>query len=227
MSLERTDIKYSSDFREKQIKVLQETIRNMQTQVLQTKMREQKDQKLIEQLERKLKEAGVKQLLLKTRIKETSAKLQKDNKDATTATSTDSSDTNQIIDIDAINEDDDEIKIIEDNLPQQPECKENDKRLNKELEENEAEETSSMQTAPAAVQAEAEIEQKAELELKTDKSAKMQPEHSEVSPQKLNNVPCMFIRLFSIFLFTPSSRQPLQLCSMPQKLKSLHSLPRF
>ncbi|XP_050335554.1 ecto-NOX disulfide-thiol exchanger 1 [Bactrocera neohumeralis] len=74
MSHVRTDIKYDNDYREKQIKVLQETIRNMQTQLMQTKMREQKDNKTIEQLERKLKEAGVKQLLLKTRIKETTNK---------------------------------------------------------------------------------------------------------------------------------------------------------
>ncbi|KAH8372198.1 hypothetical protein KR093_010564 [Drosophila rubida] len=71
MSVERSDCVQ----REKQIKVLQETIRNMQTQLLQTKLREQKDLKTIEQLERNLKEAGVKQLLLKTKIKETVDKL--------------------------------------------------------------------------------------------------------------------------------------------------------
>ncbi|XP_016967219.1 ecto-NOX disulfide-thiol exchanger 2 isoform X1 [Drosophila biarmipes] len=71
MTLERSDYVQ----REKQIKVLQETIRNMQTQLLQTKLREQKDTKVIEQLERNLKEAGVKQLLLKTKIKETADKL--------------------------------------------------------------------------------------------------------------------------------------------------------
>ncbi|TDG49639.1 hypothetical protein AWZ03_003877 [Drosophila navojoa] len=71
MSVERSDCVQ----REKQIKVLQETIRNMQTQLLQTKLREQKDCKTIEQLERNLKEAGVKQLLLKTKIKETADKL--------------------------------------------------------------------------------------------------------------------------------------------------------
>lgn len=71
MSVERSDYVQ----REKQIKVLQETIRNMQTQLLQTKLREQKDTKIIEQLERNLKDAGVKQLLLKTKIKETADKL--------------------------------------------------------------------------------------------------------------------------------------------------------
>ncbi|XP_022216707.2 ecto-NOX disulfide-thiol exchanger 1 isoform X2 [Drosophila obscura] len=77
MSLERSDYVQ----REKQIKVLQETIRNMQTQLLQTKLREQKDTKHIEQLERNLKDAGVKQLLLKTKIKETADKLK--DKEAT------------------------------------------------------------------------------------------------------------------------------------------------
>lgn len=71
MTLERSDYVQ----REKQIKVLQETIRNMQTQLLQTKLREQKDNKTIEQLERNLKDAGIKQLLLKTKIKETVDKL--------------------------------------------------------------------------------------------------------------------------------------------------------
>ncbi|XP_017844146.2 uncharacterized protein LOC108600854 isoform X2 [Drosophila busckii] len=71
MSVERSDCVQ----REKQIKVLQETIRNMQTQLLQTKLREQKDVKTIEILERNLKDAAVKQLLLKTKIKETADKL--------------------------------------------------------------------------------------------------------------------------------------------------------
>ncbi|KAH8368591.1 hypothetical protein KR200_007741, partial [Drosophila serrata] len=76
MNLERSDYVQ----REKQIKVLQETIRNMQTQLLQTKLREQKDTKTIEHLERNLKDAGVKQLLLKTKIKEVADKLK--NKEA-------------------------------------------------------------------------------------------------------------------------------------------------
>ncbi|BFF97879.1 ecto-NOX disulfide-thiol exchanger 1 [Drosophila madeirensis] len=81
ISLERSDYVQ----REKQIKVLQETIRNMQTQLLQTKLREQKDTKHIEQLERNLKDAGVKQLLLKTKIKETADKL-KDKEASLSAT---------------------------------------------------------------------------------------------------------------------------------------------
>lgn len=130
MSLERTDLKYNSDFREKQMKVLQETIRNMQTQLLQTKMREQKDAKTIEQLEKRLKEAGVKQLLLKTKIRETYEKLRE--KEACASVFSESSeiqdvdeevlvqnpmamkqDNSQIIDID-VDKSDDEVKIVED-----------------------------------------------------------------------------------------------------------------
>ncbi|XP_067644529.1 uncharacterized protein [Eurosta solidaginis] len=70
MSHDKTDTKHDSDYREKQIKVLQETIRNMQTQLIQIKIREQKDNKFIQHLERKLKEANVKELLLKTKIKD-------------------------------------------------------------------------------------------------------------------------------------------------------------
>ncbi|XP_061386092.1 ecto-NOX disulfide-thiol exchanger 2-like, partial [Musca vetustissima] len=114
MSLERTDLKYNSDFREKQMKVLQETIRNMQTQLLQTKMREQKDAKHIEMLEKRLKEAGVKQLLLKTKIKETNEKL----RDAMGEVK--KYDNSEVIDIDVDKnedeeneDDDDEVKILE------------------------------------------------------------------------------------------------------------------
>ncbi|XP_065359235.1 ecto-NOX disulfide-thiol exchanger 2 [Calliphora vicina] len=129
MSLERTDLKYNSDFREKQMKVLQETIRNMQTQLLQTKMREQKDAKTIEQLEKRLKEAGVKQLLLKTKIRETNEKLkdreacasvysesseiQDLDEEIVSQTTSKKQDNSQIIDID-VDKSDDEVKIIED-----------------------------------------------------------------------------------------------------------------
>ena len=124
MSLERTDLKYNSDFREKQMKVLQETIRNMQTQLLQTKMREQKDAKTIEQLEKRLTEAGVKQLLLKTKIRETNEKLR--DREACASVYSESSEVqdldedttkkqenSQIIDID-VDKSDDEVKIIDD-----------------------------------------------------------------------------------------------------------------
>lgn len=100
MSVERSDCVQ----REKQIKVLQETIRNMQTQLLQTKLREQKDIKTIEQLERNLKEAGVKQLLLKTKIKETVDKLK--DKEANNASNSNASNTEYSSDSCSRNEDD-------------------------------------------------------------------------------------------------------------------------
>uniref|UniRef100_A0A1A9WSP9 Ecto-NOX disulfide-thiol exchanger 1/2 domain-containing protein n=1 Tax=Glossina brevipalpis TaxID=37001 RepID=A0A1A9WSP9_9MUSC len=124
MSLERTDLKYNSEFREKQIKVLQETIRNMQTQLLQTKIREQKDNKTIEQLEKRLKESAVKQLLLKTKIRETTEKL-KDREQSSVNSETSefcdldelgeknrNIDNSEIIDID-VDKSDDEVKIVE------------------------------------------------------------------------------------------------------------------
>ncbi|XP_055902486.1 ecto-NOX disulfide-thiol exchanger 2 [Eupeodes corollae] len=74
MTLVKSDIKSDTDFRDKQIKVLQETIRNMQTQLLENKSRERKDATKIDDLEQKLKEANVKQLLLKTKIVEVSAR---------------------------------------------------------------------------------------------------------------------------------------------------------
>uniref|UniRef100_A0A034VQ70 Ecto-NOX disulfide-thiol exchanger 2 n=2 Tax=Bactrocera dorsalis TaxID=27457 RepID=A0A034VQ70_BACDO len=121
MSHVRTDIKYDNDYREKQIKVLQETIRNMQTQLMQTKMREQKDNKTIEQLERKLKEAGVKQLLLKTRIKETT------NKRRDRGSSSINSETSEILideteDIDVDDEDDNDVEevAVEDSTRHKP-----------------------------------------------------------------------------------------------------------
>lgn len=79
----------------------------MQTQLLQMKMREQKDNKTIEQLERKLKEAGVKQLLLKTRIKETT------NKRRDRETSSINSDNSEIFIDEAEDIDDDDDNDVE------------------------------------------------------------------------------------------------------------------
>ncbi|EDW73090.2 uncharacterized protein Dwil_GK17355 [Drosophila willistoni] len=101
MSLERSDYVQ----REKQIKVLQETIRNMQTQLLQTKLREQKDTKIIDQLERNLKDAGVKQLLLKTKIKETVDKLK--DREANSASASNASNLDYNSSNNAEDEDDD------------------------------------------------------------------------------------------------------------------------
>ncbi|XP_054735510.1 ecto-NOX disulfide-thiol exchanger 1 [Anastrepha obliqua] len=106
MSHVRTDIKCDNDYREKQIKVLQETIRNMQTQLLQTKIREQKDSKTIQQLERKLKESGVKQLLLKTRIKESSSR-RRDRE-----TSSVNSEASEILIEEAEDDDDDDVEEV-------------------------------------------------------------------------------------------------------------------
>ncbi|XP_062555389.1 ecto-NOX disulfide-thiol exchanger 2 [Armigeres subalbatus] len=58
-----------------QIQVLQETIRNLQTQLLENKSKETERQNKVQDLEDKLKEANVKQLLLKTKIATTQSKL--------------------------------------------------------------------------------------------------------------------------------------------------------
>lgn len=58
-----------------QIQVLQETIRNLQTQLLENKSKEMDRHSKISDLEGKLKEANVKQLLLKTKIATTQSKL--------------------------------------------------------------------------------------------------------------------------------------------------------
>uniref|UniRef100_A0A1I8PLC0 RRM domain-containing protein n=1 Tax=Stomoxys calcitrans TaxID=35570 RepID=A0A1I8PLC0_STOCA len=120
MSLERTDLKCNSDFREKQMKVLQETIRNMQTQLLQTKLREQKDAKHIDMLEKRLKEAGVKQLLLKTKIRETNEKLRDRETHAPESMGEiKRQDNSEVIDIDVDKnegdeDEEDDVKILED-----------------------------------------------------------------------------------------------------------------
>lgn len=58
----------SLDVREQQLKVLHETIRNLQTQLLENKTKEKENLMKISELEDKLKQANVKELLLKTRI---------------------------------------------------------------------------------------------------------------------------------------------------------------
>lgn len=54
--------------KEQQLKVLNETIRNLQTQLLENKTKEKENLAKISALEQKLKQANVKELLLKTRI---------------------------------------------------------------------------------------------------------------------------------------------------------------
>lgn len=63
-------LELDSDVREKQIKVLQETIRNLQTQLLENKTKEKDSLSRITELESKLKQANIKELLLKTKIVE-------------------------------------------------------------------------------------------------------------------------------------------------------------
>lgn len=58
------------DIKEKQMQVLQETIRNLQTQLLENKNKEKENISKIVDLETKLKQANVKELLLKTKIVE-------------------------------------------------------------------------------------------------------------------------------------------------------------
>lgn len=60
------------DIKEKQMQVLQETIRNLQTQLLENKNKEKENISKIIDLETRLKQANVKELLLKTKIVEAS-----------------------------------------------------------------------------------------------------------------------------------------------------------
>lgn len=61
-----------TNVKEQQLKVLTETIRNLQTQLLENKTKERDNLTRINELEEKLKQANVKELLLKTRIVEAS-----------------------------------------------------------------------------------------------------------------------------------------------------------
>lgn len=58
----------NASVKEQQLKVLHETIRNLQTQLLENKAKEKVNLSKISELEDKLKQANVKELLLKTRI---------------------------------------------------------------------------------------------------------------------------------------------------------------
>lgn len=61
---------FDKDIKEKQMQVLQETIRNLQTQLLENKNKEKENMSKIVDLEARLKQANVKELLLKTKIVE-------------------------------------------------------------------------------------------------------------------------------------------------------------
>ncbi|XP_063704617.1 ecto-NOX disulfide-thiol exchanger 1 [Culicoides brevitarsis] len=95
VELLKTDNKSDSDIRDKQIKVLHETIRNLQTQLLTNKARETEVNTKISELEAKLKEANVKELLLKTKIAATS----KNMRDSISSSSSKGSDCEEDIQI--------------------------------------------------------------------------------------------------------------------------------
>lgn len=78
------------DIKEKQMQVLQETIRNLQTQLLENKNKEKENASKIVELEGKLKQANVKELLLKTKIVEACKQSSKSSE----------ADENDIIDLD-------------------------------------------------------------------------------------------------------------------------------
>lgn len=84
----KSDLKNDTDIKEQQIKVLQETIRNMQTQLLEKSSKERDSGQKIKDLEDKLKSANVKELLLKTKIA-TSNNSQANNNKRTESSSTD------------------------------------------------------------------------------------------------------------------------------------------
>lgn len=65
-------LELDTDVKEKQLKVLQETIRNLQSQLLENSTKEKENLARVVELEAKLKQANVKELLLKTKIVEAS-----------------------------------------------------------------------------------------------------------------------------------------------------------
>lgn len=65
VDLVKSDLKNDTDLK---VKMLQETIRNMQTQLLENKATEKESGQRVKELEEKLKSANVKELLLKTKI---------------------------------------------------------------------------------------------------------------------------------------------------------------
>lgn len=63
-------LELDTDVKGKQLKVLQETIRNQQTQLFENKTREKETMNRLTDLEARLRQANVKELLLKTKIVE-------------------------------------------------------------------------------------------------------------------------------------------------------------
>jgi septal ring factor EnvC (AmiA/AmiB activator) len=62
------DTRSDSEIRNKQIKVLQETIRNLQRKLIETNAKEMQHESKISELEESLRESNVKELLLRTKI---------------------------------------------------------------------------------------------------------------------------------------------------------------
>lgn len=63
-----SDIKNEAELKEKQIKVLQETIRNLQRKLIETSSKEKQNELKIAELEESIRESNVKELLLRTKI---------------------------------------------------------------------------------------------------------------------------------------------------------------
>lgn len=95
----------NSDVKDQQLKVLQETIRNLQTQLLDNKTKEKENQQKFYDLEMRLKRANVKELLLKTKIVE--------------ATKTANSASNSTLCVDVNDSDNDEIVCLDDDEPEE------------------------------------------------------------------------------------------------------------
>lgn len=68
MNCNKSTVEIGTDIKDQQLKVLQETIRNLQTQLLEKKSKENEKLMKIKALEEKLRQANVKTLLLKTKI---------------------------------------------------------------------------------------------------------------------------------------------------------------
>lgn len=85
-------LELDTDVKEKQLKVLQETIRNLQTQLLENNAKEKETMGRIGDLEARLKQAHVKELLLKTKIVEASSKLHHQHSAATSSKNSSSQD---------------------------------------------------------------------------------------------------------------------------------------
>lgn len=79
-----------ADLKNKQIKVLQETIRNLQRKLIETSTKEKSNEGKIAELEENLRDSNVKELLLRTKIanaRTTSQSVNNDNDDASETSS--------------------------------------------------------------------------------------------------------------------------------------------